>query len=210
MVMSKDKNVGKMNKLTPLAEERQLVGEAVQAGRDRTAMYQDAAERMRREFDQASQAVAQQTPRLLATAGAFNTTGGNVVDAARGIAPTIADTRAKLGMTGIDAIANLGAAQFDSGIDAAEYGLSAMPHVRQSKKVLGYVQLHKEMSDRLGPEEANRRMMVLLGSEIDPKVKQDTINTLALDQAVNSGMDDFLEAITFGFYRSPEDKNKKS
>lgn len=208
MVMPKDKNVGKMNKLTPIAEERQLIGEAVQAGRDRTAMYQDAAERMRREFDQASQAVAQQTPRLLATAGAFNTPGGSRVDAARSIAPAIADTRARLTMTGTDALSKLGAAQFDSGIDAAEYGLSAMPHVRQSKKVLGYVQLHKDMVDRLGQAEADRRMMELLGSEIDPKVKQDTISVLGIGEAPAepSGMDTLLELVTFGAHKSPGEK----
>jgi hypothetical protein len=208
MVMPKDKNVGKMNKLTPIAEESQLIGQAVQAGRDRTAMYQDAAERMRRDFDLASQSVAQQTPRLLATAGAFNTTGGNVVDAARGIAPVIGDTRAKLSMTGTDALSKLGAAQFDSAIDDAEYGLSAMPHVRQSKKVLGYVQLHKDMRDKHGDAEADRRMMELLGSEIDPKVKQDTMSVLGIGgaPAEPTPMDNFLELVTFGLHKSADEK----
>jgi hypothetical protein len=198
MVMSKDKNVGKLNKLTPIAEERQLVGQAVQAGQDRTALYQDAAEKMKREFDLASQAVGQQTPRMLAAAGAFNTTGGGRLDAARAIAPAIGEAQAKLGMTGVDAITNLGVKGFDSGIDSAEYGLSAMPHVRQSTKVLGYVQLHKDLTDRHGESEANRMIGELLKAEIDQKVVQDTENTLGIGEGNSSGGSSFWDLVTFG------------
>lgn len=206
MVMPKDKNVGKLDKLTPIQQENKLVAEAVQAGRERTQLYKNAAERMRREFDLASQSVAQQTPRLLATAGPFNTTGGNVVGAARGIAPTIGDTRAKLSMTGIDAMTDLGVAGFDSGIDAAEYGLSAMPHVRQGKKVLGYIQLHKEFSDIHGVYEANRMIEDMLANEIDPEVVRQTMQGLDLaNQPQEHPVTSFLHTITGNVFRDDEE-----
>ena len=208
MVTSKDKNVGKLNKLTPIAEERQLVGQAVQAGQDRTALYQDAAEKMKREFDLASQAVGQQTPRMLSGAGAFNTTGGGKLDAARSIAPAIGQAQSTLGMTGIDAITNLGVKGFDSGIDAAEYGLSAMPHVRQGKKVLGYIQLHKEFSDVHGVYEANRMLESLLANEIDPEVVRQTMQGLDLaNQPQESPVTGFFHSLTGNVFR--DDKEEK-
>ena len=153
-----------------LGKETQLTEQATQAGFDLSDVYGRAAEQYNQFMKQGMQSAAQKTPRLLQGAASFNAPGGQSIVAAEAIAPTVTGAQAALGMTGTDRIAGSQAAQQESLQGASEYAMSAMPHVMQQKKVLGYLDALGSFRETYDDDESMSMLTEMLNAELDPEV----------------------------------------
>ena len=158
------------NKEKELGKERALIDESVQAGRDRTGLYEDAAKQYEQYMRQGMQSAAQLTPRMLQGASSFNAPGGASIVAAEAVAPSIAAAQSQLGMTGTDKILGAGVGGKESQIGASEYAMSAMPHVVKQKKVLGYMDIYGDARNTMDDDEARDFVFSMLQDELDPEV----------------------------------------